>query len=103
MANQPHDQKLESGARRLTSVDYVSVMVDGVSREDWRQIVQNAVKAAKQGDAQARCWLSQHLMGRPTSAAPTPLVVVTQGGDYSPLISPGIRRQLPRNFDESAE
>jgi hypothetical protein len=103
MAHDPHDRKLRSGPRRLTEVDYVAVMVDEVTQADWCQIVRNAKKAALEGDAQARTWLSQHLMGRPKSAAPTPLVVVTQGGDYNPLVSPSARRRLPGDFDESPE
>ena len=34
--------------------------------------------ALQAGDAQARAWLAQYLMGKPAGSAPTPLTVVVQ-------------------------
>ena len=44
--------------------------------------------SAKQSDAQARSWLAQYLVGKPSGKAPTPLNIVVQqlNGD-SPLIN----------------
>jgi len=44
--------------------------------------------AAKQGEAQARAWLAQYLVGKPAAKAPTPLTVVVQqlNGD-NPLVN----------------
>lgn len=56
----------------------MGVLLDAVALEDWRSVIAGAVKAAKDGDAQARHWLAQYLMGRPDSKAPSPLNVVVQ-------------------------
>ena len=41
-------------------------------------MVSNARALAQAGDAQARAWLAQYLMGKPAGSAPTPLTVVVQ-------------------------
>lgn len=56
----------------------MGVMLDAVTLEDWRDVVNNAKTSAKAGDPQARAWLTQYLMGRPEGKAPTPLTVVVQ-------------------------
>lgn len=65
-------------AHRRTETDYLGVLLDAVTLDDWREVVNNAVAAAKAGDHQARAWLAQYLMGRPEGKAPTPLTVVVQ-------------------------
>ena len=48
----------------------------------------HALLSAKQGDAQARAWLAQYLVGKPAGKAPTPLtVVVQQLKNDSPLVN----------------
>jgi len=63
---------------RRTEADYMAVLLDAVSVEDWRAVITSAVKAAKAGDAGARAWLAQYLVGKPGAAAPTPLTVIVQ-------------------------
>jgi hypothetical protein len=65
-------------AHRRTEGDYMGVLLDAVTLEDWRDVVNNAKTAAKAGDPQARAWLTQYLMGKPAGSAPTPLTVVVQ-------------------------
>lgn len=67
-----------AGAHRRTESDYMGVLLDTVSLEDWRDVVVGALKLAKQGDPQARAWLAQYLVGKPEAKAPTPLTVVVQ-------------------------
>lgn len=70
-----------------TEGDYMSTLLDTVTLEDWQDVVSNALAAAKQGDAQARAWLAQYLVGKPAGKAPTPLtVVVQQLNGNNPLI-----------------
>ena len=71
-----------------TEGDYMSTLLDTVTLEDWQDVVSSTLAAAKQGDAQARAWLAQYLVGKPTGKAPTPLTVVVQqlNGD-SPLVN----------------
>jgi hypothetical protein len=73
---------------RRTESDYMSTLLDTVTLDDWQDIVSSTLTAAKQGDAQARAWLGQYLVGKPVGKAPTPLtVVVQQLNDDNPLIS----------------
>lgn len=63
---------------RRTEGDYMAVMLDAVTLEEWRCVVTAAVAAAKAGDPSARAWLAQYLVGKPTATAPAPLTVVVQ-------------------------
>jgi len=65
-------------AHRRTEGDYMGVLLETVTLEDWRAVVSNARTLAQAGDAQARAWLAQYLMGKPAGSAPTPLTVVVQ-------------------------
>jgi hypothetical protein len=82
---------------RRTEGDYMGVLLDAVSLEDWRGVVTGALQAAKGGDPQARNWLAQYLMGRADMKAPTPLnIVVQQLNGADPLVNklayPAIQR-----------
>jgi hypothetical protein len=63
---------------RRTEADYMGVLLDAVPLEAWREVVGATVAAAKAGDATARAWLAQYLVGKPNTAAPAPLTVVVQ-------------------------
>ena len=63
---------------RRTEADYMNVLLDAVPVEDWRSVVTAAVAAAKAGDAGARAWLAQYLIGKPGATALAPLTVVVQ-------------------------
>ncbi|MGA7384682.1 MAG: hypothetical protein WBW81_08355 [Methylocella sp.] len=63
---------------RRTEGDYMGVLLDAVPLEDWREVVSATVAAAKAGDATARAWLAQYLVGKPGATAPDPLTVIVQ-------------------------
>ena len=65
-------------AHRRTEGDYMGVLLESVTLADWRAVANNAKVLAQAGDAQARAWLAQYLMGKPAGSAPTPLTVVVQ-------------------------
>jgi hypothetical protein len=44
---------------------YYDVTMSTVSLDDWRAIVQRAANDAKRGDASARKWLGDYLVGQP--------------------------------------
>jgi len=67
-----------TGAHRRTESDYMGVLLDTVSLDDWRDVVAATLELAKQGDPQARAWLAQYLVGKPEAKAPTPLTVIVQ-------------------------
>lgn len=63
---------------RRTEGDYMGMLLETVTLEDWKEVVTSALQAAKNGDATARAWLAQYLVGKPQHNAPTPLNVVVQ-------------------------
>jgi len=63
---------------RRTESDYMGVLLDAVTLEDWRSVVTATVAEARAGDASARAWLAQYLVGKPSMTAPAPLTVVVQ-------------------------
>lgn len=80
---------------RRTEGDYMGALLDTVTLDDWRDVVAGALQAAKGGDAQARTWLAQYLVGRPEGKAPTPLtVVVQQLNGVDPLIDRLAKRTI---------
>ena len=73
----------------------MSVLLDTVTLDDWRDVVVGALQGAKEGDAQARNWLAQYLVGRPEGKAPTPLtVVVQQLNGVDPLVDKLAKRTI---------
>ena len=73
-----------TAAHRRTESDYMGVLLDTVTLDDWRDVVAGALQAAKGGDPAARAWLAQYLVGKPETKAPSALTVVVQqwsGGD----------------------
>lgn len=86
-----------------TEGDYMGVLLESVTLADWRAVVNNTKALAQAGDAQARAWLAQYLMGKPAGSAPTPLTVVVQqlnGSDplVDKLAAPAIHRQKYPNM-----
>ena len=74
-------------SHRRTEGDYMGVLLDTVTLDDWRGVVAGALQNAKDGDPQARNWLAQYLIGRPDSKAPTPLnILVQQLSGSDPLV-----------------
>lgn len=97
-----------TATHRRTEGDYMGVLLDTVTLNDWRSVVNTAMQAAKAGDPQARNWLAQYLVGRPEGKAPTPMNIVVQqlsGADpmVEKLAKPAIHRMeypsLHRNDD----
>lgn len=46
-------------------IRFYEITRSAVSDDDWTNIVQTAVRMARNGDAQARKWLSDYLLGLP--------------------------------------
>jgi len=72
---------------RRTESDYMSTLLDVVTLEEWRAVVEAALTAAKAGDAGARNWLAQYLVGKAGMTASAPLeIVARQISGRDPLI-----------------
>src|SRR5215831_11609535 len=78
MAHNKQNYIKGSFTHRRTEADYMGVLLDVVSLEDWRSVVVATLAAAKAGDPSARAWLGQYLVGKPAASAPAPLTVVVQ-------------------------
>lgn len=48
---------------RAVEMTYLAKLSDRISIDDWTAIVDRAIEDARNGDAQARRWLSQYLLG----------------------------------------
>ena len=44
---------------------YYEILISTVSYADWRAIIQKAAQQAKRGDATARKWLADYIVGTP--------------------------------------
>ena len=91
---------------RRTEGDYMATILDTVTLDDWREVVEGALVAAKTGDARARDWLGQYLVGQATFKAPAPINVVVnqlQGNDavVSRLATPLINARKFGNLDDN--
>lgn len=88
MGRRKHTEYVKGTAtHRRTEADYMGVLLDTVSLNDWRSVVNCALQAAKAGDAQARNWLAQYLVGKPEGTAPTPMnIVVNQLSAIDPVV-----------------
>ena len=72
---------------RRTEADYTAALLDALPLEDWHAVITATVTAAKAGDAGARAWLAQYLIGKPGTTALAPLtVVVQQRSGRDPLV-----------------
>lgn len=58
-------EKTGGRAPREREIRYHEIMLTTVSFTDWERIVQKARDQAKKGDAVARKWLSDYLIGPP--------------------------------------
>jgi len=82
---------------RRTEAEYMRELLDAVPLEEWRDIVVATVAAAKAGDASARAWLAQYLVGKPGATAPAPLtVVVQQLSGFDPVAEELVKPELER-------
>ena len=61
---------------RRTELDYMSTLLDVVTLDEWRVVVEAALTAARSGDAGARNWLAQYLVGKPGTTAQPPVEIV---------------------------
>jgi hypothetical protein len=52
--------------RRSTEEKYLKALSDSVSLDDWKAIALKAVEQARAGDKDARTWLGNYLIGKPT-------------------------------------
>lgn len=97
--NVPHGGKRPGAGRKPYSVEVYrrrmeEVLLGRVSEDEWIAIVAAAIRQATEGDAAARQWLSDRVMGKVRDAPPAtdPLAGVTEvvfrrldrGGDGLP-------------------
>src|SRR5262245_34063085 len=53
---------------RQTEQTYLHVLIETVPPDQWRKVCEKALAQALEGDAKAREWLANYLIGRPTQA-----------------------------------
>jgi hypothetical protein len=65
--------------KRSTEEKYLASLQSAVTLKEWRDIVDAAIVKAKRGDARARTWLSDYLLGPPVQK------LQHQGDDGGPV------------------
>ena len=80
--------------KRSTEEKYLAALSRRVTIRDWEKIVDVAVARAKTGDATARTWLSDYLMGKPVQRQE----VTGAGG--GPVQIQNIERALERAYGD---
>lgn len=63
---------------RATEAGYLAVLMQACDLETWRSVVNRAIEDAQSGDAQARAWLANYLLGAAKATAPTATTVIVQ-------------------------
>lgn len=69
---------------RRTEREYLDAVMHECSLDDWRAVVRKAVEDAIAGDAPARRWLANYLVGKPAGKE---TLTVRPGPDLSDLLS----------------
>ncbi len=71
-------QPAELTKKARTQATYLKALSDRVSIEEWKSIIQRAIKDALLGDAKARAWLSSYLIGTPIQRIAASLMVTEE-------------------------
>ena len=83
---------------KQTETSYLQVSESVCTFDVWREITMKAVEQAKRGDARARQWLSDYLVGKPL-----PMVIAVQSDNSNALnIRWSINEKLKRLSDETS-
>lgn len=77
--------------KRPTEIEYLNILKQGVTPDDWQKIVRTAVSLAMAGDWKAREWLSNYLVGKP------PQILELRGADAL-LLSEVLKRFSANGF-----
>lgn len=77
---------------------YLQVCESTCTFDVWREIVTKAIEQAKRGDARARQWLSDYLMGKPIS-----MVMAVQENQNNEIHVTWIRDKLDRLAGEISD
>jgi hypothetical protein len=70
--------------RRAVEADYLATLSDAVPLDRWRAIVARAVEDAEQGDAKARAWLTDHLIGK-LAGDPLLMLAAAELAEFDPI------------------
>lgn len=54
---------------RITELAYLRILMEACTPEKFREIVESTISAAKDGDAKARDWIGNYLLGSPDGKA----------------------------------
>ena len=97
-------------AKRKAEDEFLDALGRRVSLADWVAVIDKALALAKvDGDARARQWLSDYLIGKPiqrvehAGAGGGPLQAVVATDDLSNLTDEEVDARLARLFDQVAE
>ena len=82
-----------------TETSYLQVSESVCTFGVWREIVTKAIEQAKRGDARARRWLSDYLMGKPISM----VMAVQEKQENVLIVKYAIQEKLRKIVDENSD
>jgi len=91
-----HSGNPNGRANKSREERYYQITQETVTLQDWQDIVSTAKQQAKRGDAQARKFLAEYLMGQPTQT------VQHTGADKGPIEIRVIYDDVGSAFTETA-
>ena len=84
---------------KQTETSYLQVSESVCTFDVWREIVAKAVEQAKRGDARARQWLSDYLVGKPISM----VMAVQEKQETEIIVKWAIQEKLDRLASEISD
>jgi hypothetical protein len=87
---------------RSTEQAYMEATINNCSLEDWGAIVRRAVQDAIAGDAQARTFLANYLIGKPKETVQVNRAVIESDHEYDHLTDDELRALIALSESEAA-
>ena len=84
---------------KQTETSYLQVSESVCTFDVWREITMKAVEQAKRGDARARQWLSDYLIGKPISM----VMAVQEKQENVLIVKYAIQEKLRKIADENSD
>ena len=85
--------------RRAIEREYLAVLGEAVTLDDWRDVVARAVADAKNGDHQARVWLAKYVIGEKSTLLDVAAAEADQRAPEADVIERAAERQFERQQD----
>jgi len=87
--------------KRAVELEYLGVLADCVTLDDWRAICTQTVKMAKGGNPKAREWLANHLLGAQPASISDLAFYESLGVDGALLVLARVLKEVDPEFQNA--